>query len=178
MVTAEARVYGFHCTLKPPMRLTTAYAEFRADVVALARASEPFDLPPLTVADLSGFVALRESTPSPALQALADSCVAWPDRHREPPTEAELERRRAHSLPPAADALLMRWGYPGVFSRWRFHMTLTSRLGDPARAAWQASAERHFAAALAQKRRVLSVSLFTQKSQGAPFLLAERIPLG
>ena len=34
-VTAEARLYGLHCTLKPPMRLATSYGAFRDDVSAM-----------------------------------------------------------------------------------------------------------------------------------------------
>src|SRR5208283_4332177 len=53
-VTTEPRLYGFHATLKPPMRL----AEGRqwVDVLALTREMAgniaPFDLPPLAVMDL------------------------------------------------------------------------------------------------------------------------------
>ena len=175
-VTADPRGYGFHCTLKPPMRLTTTYAEFREDVAALARSLRPFDMPPLAVADLSGFLAVRETRPSPELQALADACVAWVDRHRLPPDEAELARRRKHGLPPDADALLVRWGYPGVFGRWRFHMTLTRRLTPTEHTVYRPAAERFLAEALPHPRRADSVCIFTQKEPGAPFLLGERIP--
>jgi hypothetical protein len=160
------------------MRLASSYAAFRGDVTALARSLRPFDLPALAVAELSGFLALREAEPSPALQALADACVAWPDRHRRPPDLAELARRRANGLPPDADALLLRWGYPGVFARWRFHMTLTRRLSPEHHAVWRPAAERHFADALARPRQVDALCVFTQAGPGAPFLLAERLPFG
>ena len=174
-VTADARGYGFHCTLKPPMRLATSYGAFRDEVSAMVQSLRPFELPRLAVADLSGFLAVRETAPCPELQALADACVAWPDRHRLPPDTAELARRRGKGLAPDADQLLLRWGYPGVFGRWRFHMTLTRRLTDQAE--WRAAAEAHFADALAHQRRVESICLFTQAGSGAPFLLAERVKL-
>ena len=177
-VTRDARGYGFHCTLKPPMRLATSYADLRDDVLAMAQSIRPFDLPALAVADLSGFLAVRETGPCPELQALADLCVAWQDRHRLPPETAELQRRRGKGLPPDMDALLLRWGYPGVFARWRFHMTLTRRLTPDEHALWRPAAERHFASALAAPRRVTSICLFTQAGPGTPFLLAERIPVG
>ena len=177
-LTADARGYGLHCTLKPPMRLSTSYADFRDDVGALAQSLRPFDLPALAVAELSGFLALRETAPSPALQALADLCVAWPDRHRQPPEPDELRRRRGGGLSPDADALLLRWGYPGVFGRWRFHITLTGRLSDPEREFWRPQAERHFQHSLSRPRRVGSLCLFAQAGPGAPFLLAERIAFG
>ena len=159
-LTADARGYGFHCTLKPPMRLATSYGAFRDDVSAMVQSLRAFDMPPLAVADLSGFLAVRETSPSPELQALADACVAWPDRHRAPPDTAELARRRGKGLPPDADQLLLRWGYPGVFGRWRFHMTLTRRLQS--QTDWRPAADAHFAAALAHARRVESICIFTQ----------------
>jgi len=174
-VTADARGYGFHCTLKPPMRLATSYGAFRDDVTAMVQSMRAFEMPQLAVADLSGFLAIRETTPCPELQALADACVAWPDRHRALPDTAELARRRGKGLPPDADQLLLRWGYPGVFGRWRFHMTLTRRLEN--QAGWMAAAEAHFAAALQETRRVESICLYTQAGPGVPFLLAERFAL-
>ncbi len=176
-VTADVRLYGFHCTLKPPMRLQTHYNAFIDDAEALAARLAAFDLPPLHVADLSGFLAVREAAPCPALRHLADACVAGLDRHRAPPTEAELARRRRGGLSPAREAMLTRWGYPGVFDEWRFHMTLTRRLTDAERAVFRPAAEAHLAAALPQPRRVADVCVFTQPAEGQPFILAERLPL-
>ena len=176
-ITAEPRQYGFHCTLKAPIRLRTSYQALRADAEALAQTLRPFDLPPLAVADLSGFLALRETRPSPELQALADACVAWLDPHRLTPDDAELARRRQHGLSPASDALLQRWGYPGVFNHWRFHMTLTRRLTPEEHAEYRPAAERFFTQALTQPRRVDALCIFTQSGPGAPFLIGERIAL-
>ena len=76
------------------------------------------------------------------------------------------------------DALLLRWGYPYVFSTWFFHMTLTRRLSAEEKAVYQPAAEAHFAAALAVPRRVVDICLYTQTGVGAPFVIAERLPLG
>ena len=56
----------------------------------LAARIAPFALPPLAVADLHGFLALRETNRRPPLQALADACVERLDQFRAPPSEAEL----------------------------------------------------------------------------------------
>ena len=175
--TVDARMYGLHCTLKPPMRLATNYDAFVDDAAAVARTVAPFAMPPLHVAGLSGFLAVREAEPCPALYALADACVAGVDRHRAPPDPAELVRRRAGGLSPAREAMLVRWGYPGVFSEWRFHMTLTRRLSDAERAVFRPAAEAHLAAALPQPRHVEEICVFTQAGPGAPFMIAERLPL-
>jgi len=176
-VTADARMYGFHCTLKPPMRLATNYGAFVDDAAALARGIAPFAMPPLHVADLSGFLAVREAEPCPALHALADACVAGVDRHRAPPDAIELARRRKGRLSAAHEANLRRWGYPGVFGEWRFHMTLTRRLTDSERALFQPAAVAHLANALPHPRRVDEICVFTQAGTGAPFTIAERLPL-
>lgn len=176
-VTADARLYGFHATLKPPMRLATGWAPFIADAEALAGRLAPFALPRLRVAELSGFLAVREAEPCPALRVLADACVEAVDRHRLPPDEAELARRRGAGLSPAQEAMLVRWGYPGVFDAWRFHMTLTRHMTDAERSAWLRAAEAHLAPALAQGRRVEQLCVFTQAAPGQPFLVARRLPL-
>ncbi len=177
-ITEQPRVYGFHAPLKPPMRLATKWADFLADATALAARTAPFDLPKLAVMDLSGFLAVLETAFCPALHALADACVVDLDPHRTPPDAADLAKRRGSGLPAAQEAMLVRWGYPHVLETWRFHMTLTRRLTAEERATVQPAAEAHFAAALAMPRRVEEICLFTQASSGAPFRLAERLPLG
>ena len=175
-LTASPRLYGFHCTLKPPMRLATAYDAFRADVARVATSLEPFDMPRLEVADLSGFLAVREVEPCPALRTVADACVAGLDAHRMPADEAELARRRGKGLPAAQEAMLARWGYPHVFEAWFFHMTLTRRLDERERRAVYPLAENYFDAVSGIPRRMTALSIFTQKEIGAPFLIAERVP--
>ncbi len=179
-ITADPRGYGFHATLKPPMRLADgrSWDALLGAAEALAARIAPFDLPPMVVSDVHGFLALRETVASPPLQGLADACVADLDAFRAPPTEAELVRRRRSSLTVEQDAMLTRWGYPYVFGTWFFHMTLTRRLSAEEKALYQPAAEAHFAAALARPRRVVDICLYTQAGAGAPFVIAERLPLG
>jgi hypothetical protein len=177
-LTADPRGYGLHATLKPPFHLTGSYAALREDAAGLAAATAPFDLPPLRIASLGGFLALREEAPCPALQALADACVATLDAHRAPPDAAEIARRRPERLGPAGRYNLARWGYPQVFGDWRFHVTLTHRLTLEQEALIRPAAESMLGAAAARPRRVVELCLFTQLAPGQPFLLAERLPLG
>jgi len=178
-MTSDARNYGFHATLKPPMRLhdDATWDDLLNATSTIAAATPAFDLPPLRLADLHGFLALREATPSPELQALADACIAGADALRAPPSADELARRRKSNLTSAQDATLRRWGYPYAFATWFFHMTLTRQLTPDERAMLLPAAEAHFAAALAVPRRVTAITLFTQATPGAPFTIAERIPL-
>jgi len=178
-ITADPRSYGFHATLKPPMRLATGtnWTGFRTAVQTLAARIAPFDLPPLAVSDLRGFLALRETSPCAALESLADACVEQLDSFRDPISEDELARRRKANLSPEQDEMLLRWGYPYVFGTWFFHMTLTRRLSDAEKAVVRPAAESWFASALAIPRRVEDICIFTQATSGAAFILAERMKL-
>jgi Protein of unknown function (DUF1045) len=178
-ITAEPRLYGFHATLKPPMQLVagTDWDGFVTEVGTAAAGIAPFDLPPLAVADLRGFLALRETQPCPALQALADACVERVDSFRTAPSQRELARRRKGTLSAEQDAMLVRWGYPYVLGTWFFHMTLTRRLSDTEKALVLPAAERWFAPALTIPRLVEDICLFIQAEPGAAFTLAERVKL-
>ena len=178
-ITSDARTYGFHATLKPPMRLLDGrtWNDFLDAAAKLAATLKPFKLPPLAVMDLHGFLALRETHPSAELQYLADICIERLDAFRKPPLDEELARRRRSSLTAEQDAMLVRWGYPYMFGTWFFHMTLTRRLNPEERAVYRPAAEVHFAEAIRAPRRVTDICLFTQPAPGAPFTIAERLPL-
>ena len=178
-ITAEPRRYGFHATLKPPMRLADGcrWSDVVAATEELADRTPAFDLPPLAVSDVFGFLALRESVHCPPLQALADACVERLDPLRAPASEADLARRRRAGLSPRQDAMLVRWGYPYVFDTWFFHMTLTRRLSAAEKNDWQPALEAHLARALAIPRRVTDLCLFVQPAPGADFVIAQRLRL-
>jgi len=178
-LTEQPRRYGFHATLKPPMRLALGrtWFAFAAAARQLAAAIKPFDLPPLHVADLHGFLALRETETCAPMQALCDRCVAELDDFRDPSDESELRHRRQVPLSTAQDAMLQRWGYPYVFKTWFFHMTLTRRLSDSEKTQIKPQAEAFFATASAAPRQVRDICLFTQVAPGADFVIAERLPL-
>ncbi len=206
-ITAEARRYGFHATLKPPMRLRPGrtWDELVARTAEIAGGIAAFVLPSFCVVDLDGFLALGfPPTPERAdsrppfprkresiggmdprfregdiggLRALCDALVAGLDELRAPPTEHEIARRVGMGLSPERKTMLLRWGYPDVFDSWVFHMTLTRRLTAAEAAIYQPAAERHFAEVLAMLRRIRDVSAFVQDAPGAPFTLVSRVPL-
>jgi putative phosphonate metabolism protein len=178
-VTAEPRTYGFHATLKPPMRLKDGrqWSDAVAAATELARSIAPFELPPLALADVHGFLALCETEPCAPLQALADACVERLDHLRAPPAEEEITRRRNARLTPQQDQMLLRWGYPYVFETWFFHMTLTRRLSADEKRAYMPAAQDYFARALAVPRRVTDICLFIQPGLGEPFVIEERLKL-
>ena len=144
----------------------------------LAGRTAPFDLPPLAVSDVFGFLALRETVPCPPLQALADACVEHLDPFRAPPSDAELARRRRANLTPRQDAMLVRWGYPYVFDTWFFHMTLTRRLTAEEKRRLPCRRRRHISRVRSRlPRRVTDICLFVQPAPGEPFVIEQRLPL-
>ena len=176
-ITADARGYGFHATLKPPFRLQGDVQAALQTADEFAVRTAPFALPPLDIADLDGFLALREAAPCPALQALADGCVTALDAHRAPATEAEIARRRPEKLSPRQREYLAAWGYPYVFAEWRFHMTLTRRLTPAEKAIILPAVTQALGDAPGLTRSVSDICIFAQAAPGAPFTILERLKL-
>jgi hypothetical protein len=175
-MTAAARRYGLHATLRPPIRLATGWEEFLGAAQMAAAGCAAFALPRLRVCEVGGFLALRETGPCPALRTLADRCVIFTDQHRLRPGAEELARRRAAGLSARQDALLEWFGYPYVLDEWFFHVTLTRRLDAAEMARVRPAAEAHFAAVLDLPRIVEDVCICTQMEQD--FLIAERLKVG
>jgi putative phosphonate metabolism protein len=170
--------YGLHATLKPPFALADDTDEAALDralaAFAAGRASEP--MPALAIRPLHGFLAIRPAGDADALHRLADSCVEVFDAFRRPASSSELAMRRAGGLTPAQDAHLARWGYPYVFDEYRFHMTLTARLDEPARDRLEDILVARFATSLAAPRRLSSLALFVEPEAGKNFSLRRRYP--
>jgi Protein of unknown function (DUF1045) len=172
--TTDPRRYGFHATLKPPMRLAGSLGDFLSNVNALARRLESFVLPTLAVTQIGKFLALCPTCPSPALQHLADACVTELDAHRLP-EDAAAQAKRAVGCSARQLRNLERWGYPLVLEDWRFHMTLSNSIeNNPLRA----SAEAFFSDALRYLRRVETLTVFAQAEPGAAFEILENFRLG
>lgn len=176
-VTTDARGYGFHATLKPPFRLQGDVRAALHTAQDFAARTAAFTLPPLHITDLDGFLALRESLPCPALQALADGCVTALDAHRAPATEAEIARRKPEKLTPRQREYLQDWGYPYVFAEWRFHMTLTRRLTPTEKTIILPVVTEALGDAPGLPRKVSYICVFAQASPGAPFMILERLTL-
>ena len=176
-ITADARGYGFHATLKPPFRLQGDVQAALDTARNFATRTAPFAIPPLKVTDLDGFLALRESQPCPALQVLADGAVTSLDPHRAPATEAEIARRRPEKLTPRQREYLTAWGYPYVLAEWRFHMTLTRRLTTTEKSIILPAVTKALGDAPAAARIISDICIFAQGAPGAPFTILERLKL-
>lgn len=175
-ITAEPRLYGFHATLKAPMRLAdgSAEADLVAAVEALAAHRGPVPIGRLRVTAIGGFIALVPDAPAPSLDLFAAECVAALDPLRAPLSQAERTKRRPEKLSARERALLDRWGYPYVFEAFRFHMTLTGSLAPEAQAVWLAELSRAYDPAPAI---ALDAVTILRQDGAAPFRILHRIPL-
>ncbi|SFV12951.1 putative phosphonate metabolism protein [Methylobacterium sp. 174MFSha1.1] len=175
--TESPRWYGFHATLKAPMRLVPGMGE--ADLLeaaaALAADHPPVPVGPLHVATLGAFTALIPDAAPPELGLFAAECVAAFEPFRAALTAAETARRHPERLSPRGRALLARWGYPYVFEEFRFHMTLTDALPEEARAPWR---ERLAAAYGAGENLTLDALSVLRQDGAGPFRVVQRIPFG
>ena len=183
VLTADPRRYGFHATLKAPIRLAPGLE--RSQLVSSLRAfcatQRAFALPPLRLARLDHFIALVLAGDSARIDALAARLVEHFDRFRAAPTAEELARRTERPLSPRQRAYLDWWGYPKVFEEYRFHMSLTGDISRTSSVVIDSLFE-HVRADLEQignaPLRVDAVCLFEEPAPGAPFTLTERIAFG
>lgn len=180
-LTAAPRRYGWHATLKAPFALATGVtpAQLRSALQALARGLQPFDMPSLQVTRLDNFLALVTHGDPHAIDAVARACVTQLHPLAAALSPAELQRRRATGLSPEEDALLLRWGYPFVLDRFRFHLSLTGPLQHEAPAlvhALQHAAQQHFGKL--PPCRFETLALFAEPTPGADFVLVAHEALG
>lgn len=126
----EPRIYGFHATMKPPIRLKDGINE--NDLVdalsAFAAQQAAVAVGRLVVREIGSFIALVPEAPCEPLNKLAGACVSAFDKYRAMMTDQELMRRLTPGLGDRQIEHLYRWGYPYVFDDFRFHMTLTGSL--------------------------------------------------
>lgn len=181
-LTAGPRRYGLHATLKPPFRLARG-----ASLAELASALDRFcarqrSLPlPLMVAEMDDFLALVPAARDARIGALAAACMRGLDRFRAPPAAAEIARRRNAGLSAREDELMRRWGYPYVFDRFRFHVTLTGSLQGLARPAVESLRAAATAAVQVLGREPLQldgICIFEEPAEGADLRIVHRSPFG
>ncbi len=129
--TRSPRRYGLHATIKAPFRL----AEME-DEAALSKALAAFCARrrracsgPLRLHRFTRFLALVPGSERTDIEWLADECVTHFDRFRAPLSEAD-RTRRAGSLSPLAQQQFEQFGYPYIFSRFFFHVTLAGPLEE------------------------------------------------
>ena len=179
-LTKSARHYGFHATLKAPFQLKhgTTLTLLKQTLRQVFGDASPFHIN-LDVLRLGKFFALMLSKPNPKIQSLAETVVREIDAFREPITKEELEIRRSKGLTPSQDENLINWGYPYVFSEFRFHITLTGKIQlSKEQAIIYDAIQRHFSEFLNKRIKIEYICLFRQTNRETPFLLVDQFKLG
>ncbi len=187
-LTRRPRHYGFHATIKPPIRLAEGCDEAAiiAALDAFCATCAPVTLAPLVVGELgedakaSAFLALVEASPepTPALRDLEAQAVRGFEPFRAPMTPEEYARRNPDTLPPHKRELLERWGYPAVLDAFTFHMTLSERVSGAERATLKAELEALLRANMPQDRVTIDHLALCREIPGEPFRVLHRADFG
>ena len=169
--TRDPRKYGFHATLKAPMSLAPGKTEAELLAACAAFAATPRPIPVIrpVVGSIEGFIAVIPAEPQAQLIQLAADCVSEFDSFRAPLTEQDRARRKPAQLTPAQREHLDRWGYPYVMDDFRFHMTLTGRLGAERREALLAMLAERFVALNLPTLPIDRIAVFRQENNAARF---------
>ena len=179
-LTEHPRRYGFHATMRAPFVLTGQHQanELIDRVNMLCQQVKPFVLPRLQVTLLDQFLALVPERNVPLVTQLEEQCVTALNDYAEPLGPEELSRRRSAGLSLQADALLLRWGYPYVLERFRFHCSLTGSLAKASQqevSALTLAAHQHFDQLPPCVFDALAI--FVEPIRGADFVLLQQCPL-
>lgn len=178
--TAAARRYGFHATLKSPFALAGGENEaaLRTALDQFASATAPVVVPRVVLSRIDGFFAITPFERSESLDRLAGDVVTVFDAYRAPMTERDIERRNPDRLRPDELKNLYLWGYPYVFERFRFHMTLTGRVSEAEAPRVEQAIVEHFGPLLEEPLEIDTLALFVEPEPGAPFMVRSSHMLG
>jgi putative phosphonate metabolism protein len=170
-LTQDPRKYGFHATLKAPLSLAAGRTEHELFAACESFAARPRPIPLINpvVSSISGFVAVVPAHPSPELERLAADCVREFDGFRAPLTPEDRARRNPSALTQRQREYLDRWGYPYVMEDFRFHMTLTGRLGAEQRESVLAMLQNRFSALGLTTLAIDRIALFRQDDASLRF---------
>jgi hypothetical protein len=179
-LTAEPRRYGFHATLKAPFHLSPSCTEAQLVSAVYSFAGLGHAIPGLVpvVRMLSGFAAIVPEAASPAVNDLAGKCTTIFDAFRAPMSPQERARRVATGLNQRQVANLDRWGYPYLFTDFRFHMTLTGKVAMDRRDDVLETLRRALRrACTAHPLTIEQISLMRQNDDNSSFRVIEQATL-
>jgi hypothetical protein len=88
-------------------------------------------------------------------------------------TSEDRARRKPEHMTPRQVEYLDRWGYPYVMEEFRFHMTLTCRLGADRRASILAMLRERFAKLDMQQLAIDRIALFRQDDASSRFRIVD-----
>ena len=173
--TSDPRKYGFHATLKAPMSLASGKTEVELLAACAVFAATPRAIPVIrpVVGSIEGFIAVIPAEPPPELIQLAADCVREFDSFRAPLSEQDRARRNPSQLTSTQREHLDRWGYPYVMDDFRFHMTLTGRLGAERREPLLKMLAERFAALDLPTLPIDRIAIFRQDNAASRFRIVD-----
>lgn len=176
LLIEEPRRYGFHATLKAPFRLKpgTSRPELILAIERFSRSERPCPMGPLQIARFGNTFALKPRYPSPFARSFASRVVSAFDQFRAPLDSWELMRRMEAPLDDVETTHLVTWGYPYVFDRFDFHMTLTGAVEPREHGEVQRCLEAVFGSALDDDFAIDSMTLCEQENPDGDFVALER----
>ncbi len=162
-MTAAARTYGFHATLKAPFELVAGCHE--RDLIEAVQ----------------GFAVRRSPVPIGRLAVciLGKFCALVPEAE-QPAGLTQFGADRARRITPQTSAAeranVEKWGYPYVFDTWRFHMTLSGPLPDHQRQRFRDAVSGLYAP-ISASVSIDAVALCVQPSRDQRFKVLNRFAL-
>lgn len=177
-ITPSASRYGFHATIKAPLKLAAGQDRraLEAALADFAQANGPVDVGPVEVRSLDGFLAVVPVDQPKALTDFVQKVVEAFEPFRAPLANDDRDKR-AKGLSERQIELLDTFGYPYVMEQFRFHMTLTNRLSAEERDEVLHAARDWFAPALPERLLLDRLVLFEEPEPGAPFIRCADYPL-
>ncbi len=170
--TRSPRRYGFHATLKPPMRLAAGVDRARLEAVARALSArlKPAPIGKLELKIIDGFLALVPENQNETLTELAADCVDYFEPLRAPLEVEERLVRMSAGLNPEQVQMLDQYGYPYVKNQFRMHLTLSGRLEVSQQDVFIKAARKWFAPALDETYALSAISIYHEPEAGKPFV--------
>ncbi|PCI88389.1 MAG: phosphonate metabolism protein [Hyphomicrobiales bacterium] len=174
----KPRRYGFHATLKAPMRLAEGvdFKKLCEQVDILAQKRAPVSLGFLKLSQLSDFLALvPERSKVHGLNKLAWKCVRFLDPLRAPMTHQQIAKRK--DLKHLERENFDQWGYPYVGNQFRFHMTLTNGLSKLELVQARSQLDDCIGNSLIEPVTIDSLCIFGDPGKDGQFELLERFEM-
>ncbi|MEM0899687.1 MAG: DUF1045 domain-containing protein [Pseudomonadota bacterium] len=170
-LTQSPRRYGFHATMKAPFRLADGMEEgfLISEFEKFCAGQSPVTISKLVLTRLGSFFALMPNQTERPLNSLAEQCVRQFEPLRAPLSDEDYKRRKPETLSLAEHENLVKWGYPYIFSEFRFHMTLTDRVPEARISDVKEDLAARFADVTNRPLEISSLSLFCEPEPGAPF---------
>jgi hypothetical protein len=176
---AQAAIYGFHATLKPPFRLKPGISHKQLIKILkhFSKLHRPFSCSPLQLEQIGDFLALVPQQPCSQLDHLAKDCVQTFDVFRDELAVEEIQKRNPMALSEEQRLMLQLWGYPYVLDEFRFHMTLTDKLTQQQIDKCKPLLKSYLQPYTSRVLTVDQISLCYQATELSPFVVLETYSL-